>query len=315
MGNIIDLTGLKFGKLIVVGFAGQDNYGHCKWNCKCDCGGESVSLSSNLKSGKATSCGCINKEYENLIGKKYGRLIIKKIDHRKKGKIFWECVCDCGSVNIVSSCDLKNGHTKSCGCLSLESRKKEKKHEDFTGRKIGRLKVLRVKRREGSKRYWECVCDCGRNVEVISGHLQNGNTLSCGCYMKEEARKRMINFHITRKKKGMRGTRWNPELSMEDRSISKNRQMLFPEISVWRITVFRRDYYTCQVCGVKSVKNLVAHHKNAWKKFKEDRFLVENGVTVCSRCHIEFHSKYGSGNNTKQQWEEFIEHKKKGCAA
>lgn len=38
----------------------------------------------------------------------------------------WKCVCSCGNETIVAGSDLRSGHTKSCGCLSDESRRKER---------------------------------------------------------------------------------------------------------------------------------------------------------------------------------------------
>jgi hypothetical protein len=38
MGRLVDLTGGRFGKLIVVGRAGRDNRKQVTWNCVCDCG-------------------------------------------------------------------------------------------------------------------------------------------------------------------------------------------------------------------------------------------------------------------------------------
>lgn len=32
----------------------------------------------------------------------------------------WECICDCGIAKIVLASNLKQGHTKSCGCLQRE---------------------------------------------------------------------------------------------------------------------------------------------------------------------------------------------------
>lgn len=52
-----DLSGQRFGKLTVVSFHGKTN-GHRTWNCRCDCGKETVVRESNLKNGLSKSCGC-----------------------------------------------------------------------------------------------------------------------------------------------------------------------------------------------------------------------------------------------------------------
>lgn len=57
----------------------------------------------------------------NLEGKKFGRLTVKKQNGRDKyGAILWECECDCGNIKTVRGIDLRNGGTKSCGCLNRD---------------------------------------------------------------------------------------------------------------------------------------------------------------------------------------------------
>lgn len=52
---------------------------------------------------------------------------------------------------------------------------------DLTGQRFGRLVVQRMAppRRET---VWWCLCDCGKEVEVIASSLRRGITVSCGCY-------------------------------------------------------------------------------------------------------------------------------------
>ena len=65
------------------------------------------------------------------------------------------------------------------------------KYEDLTGRKFGRLTVLRraPSRRYGKKNkraqvFWLCQCECGNEIEVRANGLKTGNTRSCGCLYK-----------------------------------------------------------------------------------------------------------------------------------
>jgi hypothetical protein len=66
---------------------------------------------------------------ENLLGQKFNRLLVLQeappIGQRKR--IAWRCQCDCGIYKIVISESLKNGDTKSCGCLNKEQNKKSGK--------------------------------------------------------------------------------------------------------------------------------------------------------------------------------------------
>lgn len=57
-GQREDLTGIRFGNLTVVGFAGQYKNGVSKWNCACDCGQSAVAGMGALKRGDTVSCGC-----------------------------------------------------------------------------------------------------------------------------------------------------------------------------------------------------------------------------------------------------------------
>lgn len=56
----IDLTGQRFGRLLVVSFAGRTH--HRFWNCVCDCGNTTVSEQYALTHGNAMSCGCLTRE-------------------------------------------------------------------------------------------------------------------------------------------------------------------------------------------------------------------------------------------------------------
>lgn len=60
----IDLTGRRFGRLVVIDQAPHKR-GLVAWNCRCDCGNMTIKTGSDLKSGRCNSCGCIRKERNN----------------------------------------------------------------------------------------------------------------------------------------------------------------------------------------------------------------------------------------------------------
>ena len=87
------------------------------------------------------------------------------------------------------------------------------------------------------------------------------------------------------------------------------------EYDDWRYKVFDRDDYTCQCCGVRSCVGspviLHAHHLDSFASNIDKRFDVNNGVTLCNKCHDprevgSFHNIYGTSNNTKEQYQEYI---------
>lgn len=54
----------------------------------------------------------------NLIGQRFGKLlVIEYFGKTSNRKSLWLCLCDCGKTIIIKGCNLKNGNTKSCGCL------------------------------------------------------------------------------------------------------------------------------------------------------------------------------------------------------
>lgn len=57
-----DLTGERFGRLVVVAYKGQNARKNSMWICNCDCGGGTETTTKCLRSGDSKSCGCIRKE-------------------------------------------------------------------------------------------------------------------------------------------------------------------------------------------------------------------------------------------------------------
>ena len=122
-----NLIGRTYGKLTVIN-RDENKHGKTYWKCKCECGNIVTVNSYCLKSGQTKSCGCINKELmsekflDDLTGQRFGRLtVIERAESRKQPKggrsTRWLCQCDCGNVVLVNASTLKNGESKSCGCI------------------------------------------------------------------------------------------------------------------------------------------------------------------------------------------------------
>ncbi|MDU3600336.1 MAG: hypothetical protein E7F71_13245 [Clostridium perfringens] len=103
---------------------------------------------------------------------------------------------------------------------------------------------------------------------------------------------------------GSKSPRWNPELTAEEREKNASRHSE-AKYRKWFKAVFEKDNYTC-VCCSKKGGEIVSHHLNGWNWCKEQRYDVKNGVTLCKECHVNFHKKYGYGDNTINQFKEFI---------
>ena len=122
--NKLDLTGQRFGHLTAIKDTGKRYKGLAIWLCQCDCGDTCEVTGNHLRTGHTTSCGCQKGHREDLTGQRFGRLVVQEYEGRKNGHTMWKCVCDCGNTIVTSAHSLKNGRTKSCGCLNTEVRSK-----------------------------------------------------------------------------------------------------------------------------------------------------------------------------------------------
>lgn len=59
---MVDITGMKFGKLTPIEIVGKNKRRQLMWRCKCDCGNESVACGSEMRLGRIKSCGCARKD-------------------------------------------------------------------------------------------------------------------------------------------------------------------------------------------------------------------------------------------------------------
>lgn len=122
----------------------------------------------------------------SIIGRKYGRLTVLKLDHTTTRRTYWLCECDCGNTTVVERGNLTTGHTTSCGCKKTEV-------ESLVGQKFGRLTVIKIDHMDyRHESHWLCECDCQDRtiISVSRSHLLSGNTVSCGCYRSDNMRRR-----------------------------------------------------------------------------------------------------------------------------
>jgi hypothetical protein len=110
----------------------------------------------------------------DLTGRRFGRWRVVSY----AGKSRWNCVCDCGVTKSVVSWTLRRGESTSCGCYASEQKSK-RRLKDKTGRRFGRLVVVKRAPKKGKEYRWHCLCDCGTTVTVGDSNLSR-NTRSCG---------------------------------------------------------------------------------------------------------------------------------------
>lgn len=163
--------------------------------------------------------------------------------------------------------------------------------------KFGRLTVLKQVDSDKDNRVWLCECECGNKKTATTYFLKSGITTSCGCARLENCYK-----NLPKNQKGKNHPSYNPNLTDEERI--KRRYILGKESKrKWTRKVFEKNNYKCVICNSNGFLN--AHHLDGWNWCKEKRFDINNGITLCKKCHREFHNIYGYGDNTKEQFEEY----------
>ena len=197
-GKRVDATNVRFGKLVAKFPVVCDKKG--QWMCRCDCGNEIVVSYYCLNSNKVKSCGCQrvesrNKYLENkrneekIIGQKYGRLTAISYVGIINGMATYTFKCDCGNIIDEPISRVKNGNTKSCGCLQREKAisrwNKYREELDVIGQKFGRLIALEFVGIDNQAAMYRFKCDCGNTVVLPLHSVSSGNTNSCGCILKE----------------------------------------------------------------------------------------------------------------------------------
>lgn len=198
-----DLTGKRFGKLLVLKRAGSDSTGKATWLCKCDCGNTSTPTGDKLERKRTVSCGCFHGRFKSkdISGQKFGRLIaVSKGNKDKSGRFFWNCKCDCGNYTIVRIDSLLSGQTRSCGCgfrgkSSFSWNKDLKEEQRITDRRYI-LGVVAWRKAIYLKDGFACQCCGDRTGGNLNAHhleswddnpelrfkLDNGVTLCDDCH-------------------------------------------------------------------------------------------------------------------------------------
>lgn len=139
-----------------------------------------------------------------------------------------------------------------------------------------------------SKKFWfKKGNKFGRKYKFKKGHI----TWSQGKKLDLEIRKKM-----SIAKRGDKCHLWRGGITEKNQKIKTS-----IEYRLWRESVFARDNWTCQKCENNKGGNLNSHHIINFANFPSLRFAIDNGITLCDKCHIKFHKKYGIKNNTKEQ--------------
>ena len=180
------------------------------------------------------------------------------------------------------------GHSRASKKLMSEHRK---------GKMMGKFNPHWNPNRHSDERI-ECACGCGNVIpkydrkgrlnKWIVGHQARGKSRPDVTIKLRELR---ANGRL-KPRRGNQHWNWKGGITPLIRLLRQTR-----EYREWRLAVYARDKWTCQECERHcNSKNIVAHHKKSFKKYPGLRYRVENGITLCRKCHLKNHktATYGA---------------------
>jgi hypothetical protein len=85
-------------------------------------------------------------KFIDLSNMRFGRLLALSVAEKAihGSSVKWNCICDCGSRIIASGKLLRNGHTKSCGCLVVDGLKKRCITHGLSQKKVENNRLYRI---------------------------------------------------------------------------------------------------------------------------------------------------------------------------
>lgn len=119
---------------------------------------------------------------EDIIGKRFGKLLVESVDHQEGTNYYYKCKCDCGNYVLKRRYSIiKANEPPSCGCYKIE-----KASSDIIGKKFNMITVLSFDHYDINKfgkkvYYFKCKCDCGNECLATRHALLNNEAKSCGC--------------------------------------------------------------------------------------------------------------------------------------
>lgn len=191
-----------------------------------------------------------------------------------------------------------------CGCGS-----------EFSDRDSQYRKRYYIRNHDKRKPVTKVLCECGCGTEIpsrndngyrkkrfVPGHqhylrrlVASKVSCACGCgeiiddlRRKKDGKPYRVKFQVGHMWKGKDNHFWKGGVTEESKLIRQS-----TKYKNWRKAVFKRDNYTCQQCSIRSeigvgkTIELNADHIKPFAHYKELRFELSNGRTLCRPCHLQ----------------------------
>jgi len=264
----------------------------------CSCG--SISKISFRSFSQGTRCRkCGSEKIRKSLNHSYG-YVKKYFEERgcvllsKKYKNAFEIidyVCVCGGKSKITFNNFQSGH-RCYRCGVEKTSEKIKLKYNYVKKYFDEQNcTLLSKKYTNNFTHLNYICECGRKSKASFATFKKG--IRCKICSSE-------------KRSGKNSVLWDPNITKEERLIRRN----YKKYREWRKKVYKRDWWTCRKCKSRKdgdkYKKINAHHIEGYDNNKELRLSIQNGITLCEKCHREFHKGYGYRNNNKEQFSKFM---------
>ena len=276
-----------------------------KFECKCGNKFEKTYTHLRLspichKCSKKISSGKLKHPYEKIYGlfKESNCELLTTKEEYNNTSTKVKYICSCGNESEITVSSFINGRRcEKCGRIKSGNSNTINFNEikDYINNDSGNYCKLLSEEKEykNTKTLLKIKCKCGNEFETSFANFKHENKRQCNkCSLEQNS--------------GENSNLWKGGTSSE-RDRIKNTE----EYKQWRESVFKRDNYTCQCCKDNKGNNLEAHHIENFSSNEDLRFNINNGITLCKKCHNpnqmgSYHNIYGTHNNTKEQLDKYI---------
>lgn len=199
-----------------------------------------------------------------------------------------------GLINEKIKIELSSSNMRHYSNLGYEMPKVKRKNGKYVTPRGTKIYVSTKDLMYGSSEIVRVECDCCKKIYKLHYYTYSYCNHGGLYYCNNCSSKILVS--------GENHPRWNSSISEEERKYGRCSE----EYSLFVHSVLARDKYCCVCCGKQGSDKIEAHHLNGYNWYVEGRVDIDNGVTLCRDCHKDFHNRYGSGNNTKEQFEEWL---------
>lgn len=234
----------------------------------------------------------LSHEYVNNYFKSQGCILLSDTYVNSRTKL--DYICSCGSQSTITFSNFQKGQRcRSCGNERLKVKKIALSLREVRDIFKANGCILLSTEYHGVDYVLDYICSCGTKSKVRLKDFRNGTR--CKACLKHE---------LSRLRMGRGNPAWKEQKTWQERQKDRS----FEVYKAWRKSIYKRDNYTCQVCGAKN--DLQCHHLESYAANEEIRTATNNGITLCKKCHKEFHNTFGRKNNNAEQFKSFALSKK-----